>query len=316
MAQQRSEPVNWNWITEAWRVFTGSPVTWISMQLVFILFFVLTISPIVFLLGGIGILLSREEWPGLAGLSVLAIISIPALLILLLVGGLFLTAGLYKSAIKRARGEEIVLTDLFSASESLPGIIGYFLAMVVLVGAIGAILGDIGDEGTAINALASLVQSIVHLVIFGITIFAIPSIVDRRTGVIDAIRESVGLTWPHWPIYALLILVAQILSGLGIILCLVGILITAHFQWTIPAVAYCEVFGLRRRWNDDHFPAPPPPPDYRPSVAPVAKDEVSRPDLSGEQPTLPLACPHCGSPLNRISQYCSQCGTRINAGSS
>ncbi|MFM8392322.1 MAG: hypothetical protein ACKOB4_00155 [Acidobacteriota bacterium] len=313
MEQRRSEPVNWTWITGAWRVFTGSIITWIMMQLLVLVFVVFTISPIVFLLGGIGILLSREEWPGLAGLSVLALFSVPALLILLLVGGAFLTAGLYKAAIKRARGEEIVVTDLFSAGDSFLGVLGFFLLLMVVLGAIGSILGGIGDEGSTIGGLASLLQSIVNMVLFGVTIFALPSIVDRRAGVIEAIRESIGLTWPHWPIYALLIFVTQILSGLGVILCLVGILITAHFQWTIPAVAYCEVFGLTRGWLDDRFPTPPPPPDFRSPVVPPNPGELSPTELSSESPTLPLACPHCGASLNRISQYCSQCGTRLGA---
>lgn len=316
MEQRQSAPVQWDWITRAWQVFSGSAITWISMQLLVLLFVLLAISPILFLLGGIGVLISREEWPGLAGLSVLAILSIPALLVLLLVGGSFLTAGLYKTAIRRARGEEFSVGDLFSAGDSFLGVLGYLIVLVFALLAVSTVLGNIGEEGTLINSLAALAHTITDMIIIGLTIFAIPIIVDRRTGVIEAIRQSVVIAWPYWPTYALLAFITEILSGLGVILCLVGILVTAHFQWTIPAVAYCDVFGFgwgnaRRDPVTQYFPPPPPPPDFRTPPAPPPPATGSVIDWSTETPTLPLACPYCGVILNRISQYCSQCGTRI-----
>ncbi len=307
MEQKRSAPVNWEWIGSAWRVFSDGIFTWIMMQVLLLVFVVITVSPIILMLGGIGILVSREEWPGLAGLSLIAILLIPLILILLLVGGAFLAAGLYKTAIRKARGEEIVLTDLFSATDSLPGVLGYMGIMVVVFIAIATLLGNVGGDGGLLNGLTSLLQSIINMVILGLTIFAIPLIVDRRAGVIESIRESVALTLPHWPYYALLAFISEILSSLGIILCLVGIVITFHFQWTIPAVAYCDVFGLRV----NPYPVPPPPPDFR---APADIEEDPRQqkfEWKTEGPTLPLACPHCGATLNRVSQFCSQCGTRI-----
>jgi hypothetical protein len=307
MEQRGSAPVNWQWITSAWRVFSGSIVTWVMMQLVVVVFFLLAVSPIVFLLGGLGILASREDWPGLTGLSLLAIISIPVILVLFLVGAAFLIAGLSKSAIRRARGEEIVLTDLFSAGDSFLGVLGYLIVIVVALITVEVILGTVGDEGSLLYKVASLIRSIADMVILGLTIFAIPIIVDRRVGVIEAIRESVQLTQSHWPLYALLIFISEFLSGLGFIFCLIGIVFTAHFNWTIPAVAYCEVFGLPRR----PFTAPPPPPDFRTPPATPEIPQQPQFEWSTESPTLPLSCPHCGASLNRISQYCSQCGTRI-----
>lgn len=313
MARQ-SSTVRWEWIPEAWRVFSGGALTWILMQGVVVLFLILAVSPIVFLFGGLGVLASRDAWAAIAGLSVIAIIMIPLLLAILIGGGAFLVSGFYKTAIRRARGEEIGLADLFTGGDSFLAVLGFLVALTLVLSTVGGILGEIGQAGTGLNTLASFAGTLLNLLIFGLTIFALPLIVDRRSGVVEAIRESLAVTLPHWPGYLVLAFVIEALSGAGLILCFVGILLTSHFQWTIPAVAYCDLFGLVTRNEDDPFPTPPPPPDYRrpaestpqPGVSPTGEPLA----IAAEAPTLPLACPDCGAALNRQSRFCSQCGHR------
>ena len=339
MVPRESSTVRWEWIPEAWRVFSGGALTWILMQGVVVLFLILAVSPIVFLLGGLGVLASRDAWAAIAGLSVIAIVMIPLLLAILIGGGAFFVSGFYRTAIRKARGEEIGITDLFSGGDSFLSVLGYLVALTFVLSAVGGILGQIGQAATGLNTLASFAGTILNLLIFGLTICALPLIVDRRLGVGEAIRESLSITLPHWPMYLLLAFVIEALSGAGFILCFVGILLTSHFQWTIPAAAYCDIFGLVRRKEDDPFPTPPPPPDYRypdyhyqdyqsraesiqvsgqpsgqASGQPSGIDQsgadlaVDPQTIAEESPTLPLACSVCGSSLNRQSRFCSQCG--------
>jgi hypothetical protein len=310
MDQRRSAMVNWGWIGGAWRVFSGSILTWVLMQLTVLLFFLLTISPVIFLVGGAGVLLSREEWSGLAGLSIFALAFIPVLLVLFVLGGLFLLAGLSRAAIRRAQGEQIGLADLFSAGDAVPSLLGFYLLLAVTLAVVGTVFNFGADEAGSLFAPLSLLERVTNLAVLGFTFFAVPLIVDRRAGVMEAIRQSIALTLPHWPIYLLLVFVIEILSVLGLFLFFVGIIITAHFQWTIPAVAYCEVFGLTRYPSGNGI-LPPPPSDW--SSVPAPKPDEAAPALPtpNESPTLPLACPSCGTTLVRISRFCSQCGTRI-----
>jgi len=310
MDQRQSAVVNWGWVGDAWRVFTGDLLTWVLMQITILLFILITVSPAVFLLGGIGVLLSREEWTGLAGLSLVALALIPVLLVILALGGVFLIAGLSKSAIRRARGESIRLADLFSAGESLPALFAFYLLLSVTIAGIGMVFGLSGSESDPATAVLSILSRLINLALIGLTFFVVPLIVDRRAGLLEAIRESLTLTLPHWPSYLLLAFVTEVLSALGLFLFVVGIVITAPFQWTIQAVAYCEVFGLTRREKADSVSTPPLPERQSPSLASAAPPTI--PDLA-ENPTLPFTCPSCGAQLVRISRYCSQCGTRFGA---
>lgn len=311
MGQRQSAIVNWRWVGGAWRVITGDLFTWVLMQLTILLFIVITVSPAVILFGGIGVLSSSEESTGLAGLSLVTFALIPVLLVILGLGGVFLVAGLFKSAIRKARGESIGLADLFSAGESLPTLMAFYLLLTLTIAGIGKLFDLSGSESASVAVVLSILSRIVNFTIIGLTFFSAPLIVDRRVGVFDAIRESLALTVPHWPSYLLLAFVTEALSALGLFLFVVGVVITAPFQWTIPAVAYSEVFGLTGNQNGRSVPAPSLP--ERQSLATDSGSEAAIPTIRDplENPTLPFTCPSCGTTLVRISRYCSQCGTRI-----
>ena len=306
MEQQRSAAVRWEWISEAWKLFSSDPMTWILMQLVVFVFAVMGIAPILFLLGGFGVLFSRGAGMAIAGLSIIAVVLIPLIVLLMVVGGAFLLSGLDKAAIKKARGEAISAADLFSGGDVFLSVLGFLALLVVGLGALGGILGSIGGSNDALSALTSLLSSLANLVVIGLTFYALPMIVDRRAGVIEAIQKSIELTRPHWLMYTLLAFVVELLSGLGIFLCFIGIVLTSHFQWTIPAVAYRDVFGLAGGQRYEEFPAAPPPPQYwiDQATAPPAPPPAAA-------PTSPVVCPHCGAALSRMTNFCNQCGSRM-----
>lgn len=307
MDRPDSVAVNWKWIGDAWRLFTSNVFTWILMQLTVVLFILITISPAVFLAGGFGFLLSKEDWSSLAGLSVVGVIVVPILLIVLVLGGIFLLAGLSRAAIKKAQGGEISYSDLFSGSDVLLPLTGFYLLYVtasIAAGIVPRFIFGVSD------VITSLIESTVRLALFGWTFFSVPLIVDRRAGVVEAIEESLRLTLPKWSSYILLALVIQILSSLGFILLFIGIFVTLHFQWTVSAVAYTEVYGLSVR-SAAHLAAPPPPPQYWPEIKPDSvPTDTTLPDQPEDQ-TLPLACPSCGSRPVRVSRFCSQCGASL-----
>ncbi len=308
MEQQRSAEVRWEWIVEAWKIFAGDPLTWILMQAVVFIFALIGISPIIFLLGGFGVLFSRGAGLAIAGLSLVALVVIPLLILVLIAGGAFLIGGFYRTAIKKARGEAISMADLFSGGDVFLPVLGYLILLVVAMGAIGGVLGVVGGGSEAMAALANLVGSVANVIILGLTIFSLPLIVDRRMGVIEAINRSLELTRSQWWMFALLAFVVEILSGVGIFLCFIGILLTSHFQWTVPAVAYRDVFDPAAGKRYEEFPAPPPPPQYwiDQAAAPPAPSPSSAPPQ-----TAPVVCPHCGATLSRMTNFCNQCGARM-----
>ncbi|MFZ4794540.1 MAG: hypothetical protein ACOYLN_10450 [Blastocatellia bacterium] len=309
MAQPGSAKVDWEWIIDAWKVFSSEWLTWILMQVVVVLFVLIGLLPIVFLLGGIGVLASRDAWAAITGLSVLAILIIPLLIGILICGGAFLIGGLYKSAIKKASGSSISISDLFSGGDSFLAVLGYLLLLVIVLGVVNGFTAIFSLASGPFSPLTSLTGTILNLIVFGLTFFALPLIVDRRYGVIGAVRESVSLTLPYLPSYIFLSFVVEILSGVGFILCFIGVVLTSHFQWTLPAVAYCDVFSLGGPGQnpvDDRFPAPPPPPDYRQSFQ-VPEQTIP----AAEAPTRPLVCSNCGSDTSRMSNFCNYCGAPV-----
>ena len=308
MEQSRSAKVDWEWIIDAWRIFSSEPLTWILMQAVVVLFALIGLLPIVFLLGGIGVLASRDAWSALAGLSIFAILLIPVLIGILICGGAFLIGGLYKSAIRKGSGHSISIADLFSGGDSFLAVLGYMLFLVIVLSAVNIFTALKTITSGPFGPLTSLTGTILNLIVFGLTFFTLPLIVDRRYGVMTAVRESISLTLPHLPFYVLLAFVVEILSGAGVILCIIGIVLTSHFQWTLPAVAYCDVFGLVQNSAEDRFPVPPPPPDYRQSF-PGSQEIVPAPE---DAPTRPLVCSNCGVNTSKMSNFCNYCGTRIS----
>jgi zinc-ribbon domain len=316
MQQLNAPSVRWEWIAEAWKLFTNSPGAWIGMILISaVIGIVLVVLPFTLIFIPMGIFASNSE-PGAAlataGLGLLLLI--PVLLIVIFLATAYLWSGMYSAAIRQVKGEAISVGDLFSGGDCFLRVLGLIVLVTIAQLAVRlafSVPGLIIEELAPLGRLASSVPSII---ISGFIFFAIPLIVDRKMGVFEAISASVNATKAQWWMFAIFVFVLGLLSGIGVLGCLVGVLVTAPFYFTTPAVAYRDTFGLPGAQNYEAFP--PPPPDYRdyaPSQAPAQPQAPAwePPPNYGSAPTPEAAaktCPHCGATLARAVNFCNQCG--------
>jgi zinc-ribbon domain len=314
MQQLNAPSVRWEWIAEAWKLFTNSPGAWIGMILISaVIGIVLVVLPFTLIFIPMGIFASNSE-PGAAlataGLGLLLLI--PVLLIVIFLATAYLWSGMYSAAIRQVKGEAISVGDLFSGGDCFLRVLGLIVLVTIAQLAVRlafSVPGLIIEELAPLGRLASSVPSII---ISGFIFFAIPLIVDRKMGVFEAISASVNATKAQWWMFAIFVFVLGLLSGIGVLGCLVGVLVTAPFYFTTPAVAYRDTFGLPGAQNYEAFP--PPPPDYRdyaPSQAPAQAPAWEPPPNYGSAPTPEAAaktCPHCGATLARAVNFCNQCG--------
>src|SRR5262249_4363365 len=316
--------------------FTKDPGSWIVMQLMYLAAMLAVIGfPIFFVLIPAGVFASRNEAAGIAAAAGIFILLIPVIFVVALLAVAYLWSGMFRTAIRQARGDQISAGDLFSGGSSFLRVLGVlalgaiaqFVIMIVF-----AIPGFFIEE---LGNLATLINSFVSAVINGLLYFAIPLVGDRNAGVMEAISTSIETTKSQWWMFAIFAFVVAILSGIGVLACFIGLLATAPFYFTVPAVAYRDTFGLQGAQSYDMFPTPPPPPSYQtPSyqTTPVPPDYQARsPQPQFSNPTQPQfsnpsepipphaqetqligkACPTCGATITRIANFCNQCGSQL-----
>jgi hypothetical protein len=316
MQQLNAPSVRWEWIAEAWKLFTNNPGAWIGMILISaVIGIVVVVLPVTLIFIPMGIFASNSE-PGVAfataGLGLLLLI--PVLLIVVFLSTAYLLSGMYSAAIRQVKGEAISVGDLFSGGDCFLRVLGLIVLVTIAQLAVRIVFSVPGLIIEELAPLGRLASSIPSIIISGFIFFAIPLIVDRKMGVFEAISASVKATKAQWWMFAIFVFVLGLLSGIGLLGCLVGVLVTAPFYFTTPAVAYRDTFGLPGAQNYEAFP--PPPPDYRdyaPSQAPAQPQAPAwePPPNYGSTPTPESAaktCPHCGATLARAVNFCNQCG--------
>jgi hypothetical protein len=223
-----------------------------------------------------------------------------SILILLPLSAYF-QAGLFKGAFKQLRGGRLAFRDLFSGGDCFLPVLGE----MILVGLL-----------TMIGAALCVIPG---LIVAGLMMFTVPLTVERRLGVIEAMRESYELTKNNMLLFTLFALLLQLIVGAGSYACYVGLLATYPLMFTITAVAYRDCFGLpgARSFLVAHPAsvapyAPPPPPDiYAPPPPP--------PDIYGQHPEAyaPIepprtVCQQCQTELPPTATFCPRCGARIS----
>lgn len=284
--------VRWEWIGEGWKYFTQNPGSWVAMMLMTFVISILTIAvPImIFLVPAISVASNGSSPLGGAALGVGMVVAFLGILVIGIVVSAFLVAGLFKAAIKQTQGEAISPGSLFLGRESFVGVLGLFglmgLAYCVLFIAI-LMVSAISSE---LASLFSLFQSLFGVIAMGFLFYTVPLIVDRKAGVIDAIRTSISTTLPHWYMYIFFAFVLNLISSAGAILCFVGMLATTPVALLAAAKAYRDTFAGQDVPDYDHFGAPPPPAVYQASpssnypVAPEYPAAPPRPQFSSPSP--------------------------------
>jgi hypothetical protein len=219
------------WISEGWRMFTEQWKAWVVNALIFL---GITVFPVAAVSIGsylyfLSILTTtpRNATPDISGEAVFGFLMVLLVTILFsLVTQSFLLGGMHLSAMKQLRGEKVEVRDLFSGGSYFFQILGATLLIVALC------------------AIGYLLCILPAFLVLGALFFTIPLIVDRRLGVVEAMKTSYELTRRNIWMFTLFVFVLYFLASAGNYACFVGMLATYPLLFTVTAVAYRDLFGL------------------------------------------------------------------------
>jgi hypothetical protein len=297
--------VRWSeWISEGWQMFAVRWQVWILQTL---LMFLILAIPISILYGWAIIIESQpgqsQEPPPM--FVAFMLVAIP----LIILASIYFWGGLWRTATKQLRGEEVSILDLFYSGSVFLQLLGASIPLGILY-IIGALLCFFP---------AFFVLGLFH--------FTFPLIVDRRMSVGDAISASFSATKGHWVMFSLFAFVIYLLATAGVFLCYVGLLASYPLQITIMAVAYRDTFGINgalsfgpaststaTSYAGQSWPAPPGPAmpatvasSYPPPPRPLFSQSVE----SQQQPAL--HCSQCGAAIARVAKFCNICGSPLQS---
>jgi uncharacterized RDD family membrane protein YckC len=284
MQPQNAPRVRWEWIGEAWELFTRQWSAWVLMILLMYLIVFAVYLPFLGVITAMMPVPQQGEVPEFPT----GIFALYPVIYLVVVSALaWLMGGLYRTAFKQLRGEQIVVGDLFSGGQYF----GRMLGAMILIG----IFGSIGAVFCIIPGL----------IVYGLTMLTYPLIVEGGRGTIDAIRDSIEVTKRDWAMFTLFWLAVALLASLGALACGVGVLATMPLLFLTHALAYRDCVGMSGAPSHRQF-VPPPPPDYRSSM-PAYESAPPMPAPPPPESTT-VVCPHCGATLLRAANFCNQCG--------
>jgi hypothetical protein len=205
-------------IGEAWRLFKQHAGVWIAATLMvgfgsFGLQVVLNLLSIpISIVGG----------RSLPGISVVT--SLGSMAVSMAVWGIFL-GGLFGMALKQVDGRPIGVKDLMPDTDILPGL------------AIASVLASLA---TLVGLLCLVIPG---WIIAGLFLFTLPLVVDRRLKAIDALGTSWTTLKSQWLQAVVFFLVLSALQIAGLMLCLLGTLVTFPLCILSQAVLYRGFFA-------------------------------------------------------------------------
>ncbi len=152
----------------------------------------------------------------------------------------FFVGGMFRMACRQVRGQRFGVEDLFSVFD---------------------VLGEL-MLGSVLYAAALMVATLICFVIPGLLVngllmFTFPLIVDRRMPAPAAMAMSWNTLKSQWLMATLFHLVVVFLSGLGVVLCGVGLLLSAPLYVMAIAVLYRDFFLRTGPTKTGPKPAPP-----------------------------------------------------------
>lgn len=310
MQQLNAPSVRWEWIGEAWNLFTKQWSAWVLMILVTCLIaFVVYLAVYLPLFGLMFAAATTVPQIGEeAGLSMVYLITLLAGLVINTVM-LWLYGGLYNAAFKQLRGEHIAVGNLFSGGKHLARMLGVVLPFTIAYSIL-----------YLVSPLLYFVLLIPALILLGPALFIFPMIVEGGKGAIDAIKASIEVARGDWIMFTLFFIVLVLISIAGMFACGIGLLVTAPLLYLGQALAYRDCVGMSGAQMQGQFMPPPPPPDYRdyaPSQTPAqpqAQPWVAPTFVAPPTPeSTTKACPHCGAALARAVNFCNQCGRPLRS---
>jgi uncharacterized membrane protein len=140
--------------------------------------------------------------------------------------GFVLLGGLDYMFLRRIRGEEIQIGDLFA---------GFNIALLnlVLVGLVKALLTSLG-----------LLLCVLPGIYLGVGyVFALPLVIDKKMDFWPAMEVSRQVVHRHWWSVFALVIVVGLIAFVGCIACFIGLLITIPVASAALMYAYEDLFG-------------------------------------------------------------------------
>jgi hypothetical protein len=297
--------VRWGeWISEGWQMFAVRWRVWVLQSLII---FLITAIPVVFMYGWI---FSAPIIEGQNGpvrdmppiFAVVALLAVP----LMMLGYIYFWGGLWRTATKQLRGEDISVWDLFYSGN---------LFLQVLTASI-----PIG----ILYIVGSLLCFLPAFIVKGLFHFTIPLIVDRQMSAGSALGASFNATKGHWVMFSLFALVISLLGAMGVFICYVGLLVTYPLQFTILAIAYRDTFGIAgahsfapistataNSYSGQSWTVAPPQVQSVPADPPPPRPLFSQSAETQQQPVL--HCSQCGNAITRVAKFCNLCGSPLQA---
>lgn len=139
-----------------------------------------------------------------------------------------LTSGLYAMAVKQVRGEAVQVRDAFLS-----------LSLWLPVMGVTAILG-------VVMMVCSRLWYVPNMVVSGLTLLAIPLVVDRQAGPVAALRGSFMALRREWGMAIVVAFVMSMAAGSGCIALGIGMLFTAPLIFLGTAVIYRDAYLARQ----------------------------------------------------------------------
>ena len=305
--------VRWEWISEAWKMFTEQWQNWVVMTLVYIAAFAIPIILLYLFMGAIIASMPAPNSDVQPKFPAFLLLLLPVFYAAILLLSAWLTSGLYRAGFKQLHGGRISVGDLFSGGPYVLRVLGAVLLIGIL---------------TFIGIVLCIIPGII---IGGMLFFTIPLIVEGNLGVIDALKTSFETTKKDWLMFTLFAIVLSFLASAGTYACGVGLLATFPLLFLTHAVAYRDCIGIAgARSYAPSFPPPPPnygapsmssysppqpPPNYGAPQPPPNYGAPPPPPVYDAPPQPPPPptrfCTNCGAEVRSISKFCPTCGTNM-----
>jgi hypothetical protein len=293
--------VRWGeWISEGWEMFAARWHVWVLQALIALVLCAIPVFSIYFMFLAAIFAEAMTGQPQLPpAIPELILVAVPLFFLI----SVLMWGGMWRTATKQMRGEEISVRDLFSISD-------VYLRLL----AAGIVFGILCFLGAIFFIFPAFI-------VFGLLNFTIPLIVDRDMSVGNAMNASFNATKGHWFVYTLFAVVVYLIAQAGSFLCYVGLLATFPLQFTILAIAYRDTFGIDgtrsfrqssistatsyagQSWPVSPQPATPPPAPPRPLFSQTGESQ--------EQPAV--HCPQCGAAIIRAAKFCNICGSPLRS---
>jgi uncharacterized membrane protein len=218
--------VNFGWINESWQIFSRAAGTWISAVAIYVLMIAAVLVPFeIWMFSNRSALTAGSSGPYMINPSNPLFAPYWTMEIVIIAVELFMTASMYRMALKQVRGEPIRLSDAFSGAPAM----GRLFLFYILSG--------------LFNIIGLLALIVGCAVTYGLLFPGFAMVADGEKPTI-AFKKSLAAMKGDWLTGALFIFVLFLLLFVSELPCLLGLLATLPMFHICSALAYRDMVGM------------------------------------------------------------------------